>query len=126
MAMNKYLTIIAALFLTTALCPAQPKKASFQYGPWIQNVTETGFTVVFKTPEPTLAFVEVAPEDGSSMYNSDLHRFYETVAGRRTSGTLHKIRVTGLEPPTGTGSPAKSRLTTATRTVLSGAPNFIW
>ena len=100
MAMNKYLTIIAALFLTTALCSAQPKKASFQYGPWIQNVTETGFTVVFKTPEPTLAFVEVAPEDGSSMYNSELHRFYETVAGRRTSGTLHKIRVTGLEPGT--------------------------
>ena len=98
--MNKYLTIIAALFLTTALCSAQPKKASFQYGPWIQNVTETGFTVVFKTPEPTLAFVEVAPEDGSSMYNSELHRFYETVAGRRTSGTLHKIRVTGLEPGT--------------------------
>ena len=97
--MNKFLTLFAAVLLS-ALCLAQTKKASIQYGPWIQNVTENGFTVVFKTPEPTLAFVEVAPEDGTSMYNAERPRFYETIAGRRVNGTMHKIRITGLQPGT--------------------------
>lgn len=96
--MKKLMTLLLAVLVTTAAGLAKPAKASVQYGPWIQNVTETGFTVLFKTPAPTLAYVEVAPDDGSSFYNLDRPRFYETVAGRRLSGTMHRIRVSGLEP----------------------------
>lgn len=96
----KKLFTIALTLLVSGLCFAQKNRASIQYGPWIQNVTETGFTVVFKTNEPTLAYVEVSPEDGSSFYNRQRPSFYETVAGRRLSGTMHKIKVTGLKPGT--------------------------
>jgi hypothetical protein len=95
--MRRFFALAAALF-AAALCLAQAPKASVQYGPWIQNVTETGFTVIFKTPAPTLAYVEVAPDDGASFYNVERPRFYETVAGRRVSGTMHRIRISGLEP----------------------------
>ena len=94
--MKRLITLAAAVF-AAAVCLAQAPRASVQYGPWIQNVTETGFTVIFKTPEPTLAYVEVAPDDGSSFYNLERPRFYETVAGRRVAGTMHKIHISGLE-----------------------------
>lgn len=96
--MKRILVLALACCLATLVCPAKPAKASIQYGPWIQNMTEDGFTVVFRTAQPTLAYVEVAPDDGSSFYNLDRPRFYETVAGRRLSGTMHRIRISGLEP----------------------------
>ena len=97
MEMKRLITLAAAL-LAAVLCAAKAPKATVQYGPWIQNVTETGFTVVFKTTEPALSYVEVAPDDGASFYNVERPRFYETVAGRRVSGTMHRIRISGLEP----------------------------
>lgn len=97
--MKKIITLSLAIVIAT-LCFAQKNKARLQYGPWIQNVTEDGFTVIFKTEEPTLAYVEVAPDDGSSFYNRQRQSFYETVAGRRLSGRMHKIRVSGLKPGT--------------------------
>ena len=97
--MKKVLTLTAALLLTV-LCFSKVKPENIQYGPWIQNVTETGFTVVFKTAEPALVSVELAPDDGSAMYNAPRPQFYETLSGRRLTGTMHKIRVTGLQPGT--------------------------
>ena len=99
MTTKRILLILSGLIACT-LVLAQPKRPSIQYGPWIQNVTGDGFTVVFKTAEPSLAFVEVAPDDGSSMYNTERPQFYQTVAGRRVHGTMHRIRVSGLQPGT--------------------------
>ncbi len=99
MTTKRILFILSGLIACT-LVLAQPKRPSIQYGPWIQNVTGDGFTVVFKTAEPSLAFVEVAPDDGSSMYNTERPQFYQTVAGRRVHGTMHRIRVSGLQPGT--------------------------
>ena len=96
--MKRLITLLLAAVLAAPLCPAKPPKLSVEFGPWIQNMTETGFTVIFKTPERALAYVEVAPDDGTSFYNVERPRFYETVAGRRVSGTMHRIRVSGLEP----------------------------
>ena len=56
MTTKRILFILSGLIACT-LVLAQPKRPSIQYGPWIQNVTGDGFTVVFKTAEPSLAFV---------------------------------------------------------------------
>ncbi len=119
--MKRILLSLAAI-LACLICLAQPRKATIQYGPWVQNVSETGFTVIFKTPEPTLAYVEVAPEDGSSMYNSDLPRFYETIAGRRVHGTIHRIRVSGLQP----GTPYRYRIVGKVALDDSYAYGIVW
>ena len=69
-----------------------------KYGPWVQNVTENSFTVLWKSSQKNLPFVEIAPDDGTPFEMSDRQRFYNLVAGRRIAGTFHSVTVTGLEP----------------------------
>lgn len=67
-----------------------------KYGPWIQDVTEDGFTVLWTTQGKSLSWIEVAPDDGTPFESSARPRFYQTVAGKRYTGTFHAVRVTGL------------------------------
>ena len=71
-----------------------------QFGPWIQNVTETSFTVLWTTTEDNLSWVEVSKDDGIEWYQEEHPKFYETVSGRRMMGKFHSITVNGLEPGT--------------------------
>lgn len=81
--------------------PSAAQKPAIQHGPWITNVTETGFTVVWTTSEKTFTWLEIAPDDGSALSACKRPRFYNTISGRRQAGTLHSIEVTGLEPGKG-------------------------
>lgn len=68
--------------------------------PYIQEVSPTGFTVVWTTTTDAAAWVEVAPDDGSHFYACERPKYYQTLQGRRTIGHLHCIRVDGLTPNT--------------------------
>lgn len=73
------------------LHPAQEPAGSpleVKYGPWVTAVGEDGFTVLWVTDEPGLAWVEL--QDG--------RRFYHEFAGRRIFERLHSVKVSGLEP----------------------------
>lgn len=96
--MKKMMMLCAALLLTLSMLSA--KEPTFQYGPWIQAVTDTGFTVLFKTSVDVMAWVEVAPDDGTSFELKPRKAYYQRVAGRRYCGRMHSIRITGLEPGT--------------------------
>lgn len=94
--MKKILTFCAALLLSLTLLTA--KEPTFKYGPWIQSVTETGFSVLFRTSIDVMAWVEVAPDDGTPFEAASRRCYYQTVAGRRYCGTKHCVKITGLEP----------------------------
>ena len=97
-------TIIAAILALAALAAAaqeqQKLRADIVAGPYLQAVTETGFTVVWITDMDAAAWVEVAPDDGSHFYACDRPKYYETVLGKLPVGKLHKVRVEGLEKGT--------------------------
>ena len=69
-----------------------------KYGPWVQNVSETGFTVMWKSSVKNFAWVEVAPDDGTPFEMYDRQRFYNVIAGRRIAGEFHSVNIKGLEP----------------------------
>ena len=89
--MKKILTFCAALLLSLALLTA--KEPTFKYGPWIQSVTETGFSVLFRTSIDVMAWVEVAPDDGTPFEAASRRCYYQTVAGRRYCGTKHCVKI---------------------------------
>lgn len=66
-------------------------------GPWIQDVSENGFTVLWKTDGKSLSWLEVAPDDGTPFEACARERFYETCSGKRFTGDFHAVTVTGLE-----------------------------
>ena len=95
--MKKYLI---AVFVVSALSVSGVGARSFDivYGPWIQNVTESELTLMWTTEGKSLSWVEVAPDDGTPFEAAQRPRFYQTVAGKRFTGTFHCVKIGGLEP----------------------------
>ena len=97
------LTVLASICLYSA---AQSGSADFTPvkitgGPFIQNVTTTGFTVVYTTNVDAVGWVEIAPDDGTHFYNCERPQYYDLSGkGRQPVVKLHKITVSGLEPGT--------------------------
>ena len=88
--------IAVVAFLTTS----SAKASNLLYGPWVTNVTETGFTVLWVTEKPSLDYVEIAPADGSSFDGQSREKYYQVSHGRRTAGTYHCVRIDSLMPGT--------------------------
>lgn len=95
--MKKSLSILFAALLAAGCAAAQPS-VRIAGGPWLQQTTDDGFTVVWRTTIDAAAWVEVAPDDGSHFYAAERPRYYDTHIGRRRIGKLHRVRIDGLEP----------------------------
>ena len=89
------------------------------HGPYLQAVTDTEATIMWVTDVDALSWVEVAPEDGKHFYYCDRPKFFQTCNGKRVIGTLHQVRVTGLEPG------KKYRYAVASKEVLEQKGNRI-
>lgn len=88
------------LLLSAGLLQAALPGVKIEAGPYLQAVTETGFTVVWASDTDAVAWVEVAPDDGSDFYAAERPRYYHSEHGKRIIGRLHRVPVTGLEPGT--------------------------
>ena len=95
----KYLRVVI-LCLFMAICSLPAVASNLLYGPWVTNVTETGFTVLWVTEKPSLDYVEIAPADGSSFDGQTREKYYQVSHGRRTAGTYHSVRIDSLKPGT--------------------------
>ena len=70
------------------------------YGPWVHQVDEQGFTVLWISREPSLDFVQVAPDDGTAFERQPRARYYENRFGRRVASRYHCVRIDSLKPGT--------------------------
>ena len=95
----KRLTLLAGLLLLTTAIFAQPT-VRIAGGPYLMNVTEDGFTVVWATTSDAAAWVELAPADGSHFYSAERPKYYDTHLGRCRIGRMHQVRISGLQPGT--------------------------
>ena len=97
--------LLSILLLATApkatAAAKVPDKVSAVCGPYVQNPTPDGFTVLWETNMDAMAWVEVAPDDGSHFYNRDRTKYYDLRGmGNQHIGTIHKIRIDDLQPGT--------------------------
>lgn len=96
----KISVVFALLCAASITMSAQEPVADVEFGPWVTNVDDGGFNVLWTSSFRTLSWVEVAPEDGTDFDSCERPRFYQTVSGRRVIDTFHNVRVSGLEPGT--------------------------
>ena len=90
--------IIALSLFACCIASAQVKITG---GPYLQNVTETEFTVVWTTNMDAVGWIEIAPDDGTHFYNTERPAYFDLRgAGRKPIGKLHKVTVKGLTPGT--------------------------
>ena len=100
--MRKFLVLTAVVLVSVCIAQAQkPQRANALCGPYVQCVSETGFTVIWTTDVDCVAWVEVAPDDGTHFYNSERDKYYDARGnGVYPIGKIHKVVVDGLEPGT--------------------------
>ena len=96
----KRLFSLAAMLLVMPLAALAQPSVRITDGPYLQAVGEREFTVVWRTNIDAVSWVEIAPNDGTHFYNTERRKIYQTQFGRRPIGTLHCVKVTGLEPAT--------------------------
>lgn len=95
--MKRFIVLCAALVMGMSVC-AGISYPDVKYGPWVQNISETGFTVLWKSSQKDFAWVEIAPDDGTPFEMCSRPRFHQVVAGRRIADVFHSVEVKGLEP----------------------------
>ena len=97
----KRILLISALLLVCALDLVHArgsKGPKVVCGPYVQCVTETGFTVLWVTDMDAISWVETAPDDGTHFYNCQRPKHYDMRGqGMQVIGKIHKVRVEGLE-----------------------------
>ena len=100
--MKRVVVLLVALFTVFGVLSAQkPQKAKVLCGPYLQCVSETGFTVIWTTDVEAVGWVEIAPNDGTHFYNTERDKYYDTRGnGILPIGKIHKVVVDGLEPGT--------------------------
>ena len=100
--MRKVLLLIVAVSASICMMSAQkPQRAKVLCGPYVQCVSETGFTVIWTTDVDCVAWVEVAPDDGSHFYAAEREKYYDARGnGVLPIGKIHKVVVEDLEPGT--------------------------
>ena len=94
----RYLRVV--LLFASLVFSAVASASNLLYGPWVCNVTENGFTVLWVTEKPSFDYVEIAPADGSAFDGQYREKYYQTSHGRRTAGTYHCVRIDSLQPGT--------------------------
>ena len=96
--MKKIFIFIVCTVLTMSAVRAQVKISG---GPYLQDVTDTSFTVIWTTNMDAVGWIEVAPDDGTHFYNTERKAYYDKRGlGRKPIGKMHKVTVSGLEPGT--------------------------
>ena len=98
--MKRFLLLAVTLLASFGVLSAQkPQRAKVLCGPYVQCISETGFTVIWTTDVDAIAWVEVAPNDGTHFYNAERPKYYDARGnGVFPIGRIHKVVVEGLEP----------------------------
>ena len=98
--MKKYLLIICS-FIALTLNGLSQENLKISHGPYLCDMSESGVTVVWTTNNRALAWVEIAPNDGTNFYSTERPKIYDTRYGRiQATSTLHKVRLNNLKPGT--------------------------
>ena len=93
--------LVSVLILLGLVTGVSAQRSRAVCGPYVQCMSETGFTVVWTTDQDAVAWVEVAPDDGTHFYNKERDKYYDMRGnGVHPIGKIHKVEVDGLEPGT--------------------------
>ncbi len=97
--MKNFLLILRALVLSPLLVVCQ-EAFKITHGPYLQALGENGVNIVFTTNRSGIAWVELAPADSSHFYAKERPKHFASAHGQKTEGTVHNVRIEGLQPAT--------------------------
>jgi len=98
--MRRFILVLTSLFISLTLT-AKTDPYDLKAGPWVTNVTDSSFTVMWQTEKTGIGFVDVVEgELKGSWYKAEKTRVYQRLAGRYYPCTLHSVTIKHLKPGT--------------------------
>ena len=76
------------------------ERIAIEHGPYLQNLKETEVTIVWVVNKPSIAWVELAPDDKSDFYLQERPKFFDVSNGVKNTSLIHVVKITGLTPGT--------------------------
>lgn len=70
------------------------------HGPYLQAMGDSGVNILWTTNRDAVGWVEMAPGDSSQFYAVEHKRRFDVANGLKNVGTLHNVRIDGLDPAT--------------------------
>lgn len=70
------------------------------HGPYIQALSQHEVTIIWITDKDAVSWVEIAGDGKEHFYAREREKHVELIHGKRNTGTLHRVRVTGLSQGT--------------------------
>lgn len=98
--MRRIASILAALLCVGMAAAQSAEKFRITHRPYLQNLSDTEVTIVWTTNLPGVAWVEIAPDDGTNFYATERSRFYDSRSGIKREDTVHAVRLSGLKAGT--------------------------
>lgn len=94
--------IFSVLFFFIAFfnVTAQEEPFRITHGPYLQEMGETGVTVMWTTNRKAIAWVELAPDDGTHFYLRERPRHFSAPYGFKEITCLHAVRLDRIEAGT--------------------------
>ena len=68
-------------FLFTVAVQVATAQIKILYGPYLQNVKENEATIAWEADEPSIGWVELAPDDGTHYYGEERTKYFDTTNG---------------------------------------------
>ena len=95
--MNKNTVLLLTSLIISGYVQAQIRNI---HGPYLQNVDATEATVVWEADKPSVGWVELAPDDGTSFYSYERPKYFDCTNGVKNTSKLHCVKLHGLLPGT--------------------------
>lgn len=97
--MNKFRVFVFLLLIVVSSAFAQ-SDIKISHGPYLQNMGETGVTIVWTTNAKSTGWVELAPNDESHFYQKERPKYFSSRNGIKNTSTIHSVKLDGLKPGT--------------------------
>lgn len=92
--------IILLLLLPFVNVFAQEQPFKITHGPYLQDLGETGVTILWTTNRDAIAWVETAPDDSTHFYLKERPKYFSQEYGFKKVSSVHSVRIDRLHPGT--------------------------
>jgi Icc-related predicted phosphoesterase len=96
--MKKLFAVVFSLCFS--ICCFAQGRINIKHGPYLQNLKETEVTIVWVASEPSIGWVELAPDDNTSFYLQERPKYFNVTNGVKNTSSVHVVKLTGLTPGT--------------------------
>jgi len=98
--MKKSLLMILSVIFFLINGFAQDEPFRITHGPYLQNMSEDGVSILWTTNRDAIAWVELAPDDSTHFYLEERPKYFSAPYGFKNVSAVHAVRLSNLRPGT--------------------------